>query len=319
MNVMFALLPDVVLLDVAGPAEAFRIANQIAPGSYALRFAGQSAGLSTGVGLRLAQLQRLPRTIGQDTTLVIAGVAGKYPQLESPHAQHLAMWLHKHAHNPQVRIMCVCSGAVIAAQAGLLAGKQCTTHHALLHTLAQTEPTAKVLDNRIFVQDGNLWTSAGITAGIDLALHIIAHDCGAQVAAQVAREMVVYIRRAGTDPAMSPWIQHRNHLHPMVHRLQDAVMQDPTAPWTVQHMANTVHASARTVARLFAQHAGCTPLDYVHLVRFALAHELLGQRLISVELAAEKAGFSSAHQLRRVWHKFAPGSPRKFNARNTSM
>jgi transcriptional regulator GlxA family with amidase domain len=309
VKVLFALLPEAVLLDVAGPAEAFRIANQAAPGSYALSFAGHSTTLPTGIGLAIAQLQPLPDNICQDTMVVITGVIGSHLQLRAPPAQQLIAWLRTHAHNPHLRIMCVCSGAVIAAKAGLLAGKECTTHHSLLHALAQAEPCAKVLDNRIFVQDGRVWTSAGITAGIDLALHIIHHDCGPQIAAQVARELVVYVRRSGADPALSPWVQHRNHLHPTVHRVQDAVAQNPAAPWSMQHMANAGHTSARTLARLFADHAQCTPLTYVHQLRVAIARELLTQSQLSIEHVAEKAGFASAHQLRRVWRKFASMPP----------
>jgi transcriptional regulator GlxA family with amidase domain len=313
-NILFALLPDVVLLDVAGPAEAFRIANQAAPGSFSLAFAAQHGSISTGVGLQLSQLQALPETIAHDTIAVLTGVVGKRLKLDAPPTQHLTAWLRTHAHNPHLRVMCVCAGAVIAANAGLLAGKECTTHHTHLQELAQTEPTARVLDNRIFVQAGRVWTSAGITAGIDLALHIISQQCGAPVAAHVAREMVVYMRRAGGDPALSPWVMHRNHMHPAVHRVQDAVSTDPTQPWTVARMADAAHTSARNIARLFVEHAGCTPLDYLHQVRFALARELLTQSQLDVERVAEKAGFSSAHHLRRVWRKFEQMSPRGVRA-----
>jgi transcriptional regulator GlxA family with amidase domain len=308
-QVLFALLPDVVMLDVAGPAEAFRIANNVAPGSFSLQFAAQHPSVPSGAGLHLAQLQPLLARINADTIVVITGVIGKRLRLDAPATQHLIAWLRTHTHNPKLRVMCVCAGAVIAAKAGLLAGRSCTTHHVHLQELAEVEPAAKVLDNRIFVEDGNVWTSAGITAGIDLALHVIAQYCGAPVAAHVAREMVVYMRRAGTDPALSPWVMHRNHVHPAVHRVQDAVSTDPTQPWTVARMADAAHTSARNIARLFVEHAGCTPLDYLHQVRFALARELLTQSRMDMERVAEKAGFSSSHHLRRVWRKFEQAPP----------
>jgi transcriptional regulator GlxA family with amidase domain len=313
-NILFALLPDVVLLDMAGPAEAFRIANNAAPGSFALTFAAQHGSVHAGVGLHLSQLDPLPEDIEQDTVAVITGVIGKRLKLDSPETQHLVQWLRTHAPNPRLRVMCVCAGAVIAAKAGLLAGKSCTTHHSHLQELAEVEPTAQVLDNRIFVEDGRVWTSAGITAGIDLALHVISQTCGAPIAAHVAREMVVYLRRAGNDPALSPWVAYRNHLHPAVHRVQDAVTANPTHAWTVARMADVAHTSARNIARLFVEHAHCTPLDYLHQVRFALARELLTQSSLDVERVAEKAGFSSAHHLRRVWRKFEPLSPSQLRA-----
>jgi transcriptional regulator GlxA family with amidase domain len=126
--------------------------------------------------------------------------------------------------------------------------------------------------------------------------------------------MVVYLRRAGNDPALSPWVAYRNHLHPAVHRVQDAVTANPTHAWTVARMADVAHTSARNIARLFVEHAHCTPLDYLHQVRFALARELLTQSSLDVERVAEKAGFSSAHHLRRVWRKFEPLSPSQLRA-----
>jgi transcriptional regulator GlxA family with amidase domain len=102
---------------------------------------------------------------------------------------------------------------------------------------------------------------------------------------------------------------HRNHLHPAVHRVQDAISTQPAQPWTVARMAHTAHTSARNIARLFVEHAGCTPLDYLHQVRFALARELLTQSRMDMERVAEKAGFSSSHHLRRVWRKFEQVPP----------
>jgi transcriptional regulator GlxA family with amidase domain len=308
-NVLFALLPDVVLLDVTGPAEAFRIAGNVAPGSFALQFAAGSGQVTSGMGLTLANLQVLPDEIERDTIVVVPGIIGNRLRLDAPATMQLVEWLRTHAGNPNLRIMCVCAGAVIAAQAGLLAGKPCTTHHSHLQELAAVEPTAKVLDNRIFVEAGNLYTSAGVTAGIDLALHIIGQHCGAPAAAHVAREMVVYLRRAGTDPALSPWVAHRNHLHPAVHRVQDAIVANPAAAWSIERMAHVAHASSRNLARLFVEHARCTPLDYLHQVRFALARELLTQSGLDMERVAEKSGFSSAHHLRRVWRKFEQAPP----------
>jgi transcriptional regulator GlxA family with amidase domain len=313
-TVVFALLPDVVLLDVAGPAEAFRMANNVVPGSFALQFAAGSQEVTSGMGLTLANLQPLPSEIAPDTIVVVTGLIGKRLRLDAPATLQLIAWLRVHAGNPHLRVMCVCAGAVIAAQAGLLAGKACTTHHAHLDDLAAAAPTAKVLDNRIFVEDGRVWTSAGVTAGIDLALAIIAAQCGAPAAAHVAREMVVYMRRAGTDPALSPWVKHRNHLHPAVHRVQDAITADPAATWSIERMAQVAHASSRNLARLFVEHAQCTPLDYLHQVRFALARELLTQSDLDMERVAEKAGFSSSHHLRRVWRKFAQQPPSSMRA-----
>ena len=193
--------------------------------------------------------------------------------------------------------MTVCAGALFAAAAGLTRQRDCTTHHSCLAQLADLDPSARLHDNRIFVEDGNLVSSAGITAGIDLALHM------------VARDMVVYQRRAGTDSALSPWLEHRNHMHPGVHRVQDAVVRNPAAPWSAQSLAEQAHTSARHLTRLFREHAGCTPMDYLYQIRVALARDMLRETRLNLELVAEKSGFGSAQHLRRVWRRFQPQTP----------
>ena len=215
-------------------------------------------------------------------------------------------------------LMCVCAGSVLAAHAGVLAGRCCTTHHAHLDELRRIEPRAQVLDNRIFVEDGALVTSAGVTAGLDLALHVIGRQLGARVAADVARDLVVYLRRAGSDPALSPWVMHRNHLHPAVHRVQDAVARDPAARWNARELSQVACTSSRNLARLFAEHAQCSPLDYVQLIRFALARQLVTQSRLDLERVATRAGFRSAQQLRRVWSRWESQPPSALRARALS-
>ncbi len=212
--------------------------------------------------------------------------------------------------------MCVCAGSVLAGHAGLLGGRACTTHHEHLEELRRVAPGARVLDNRIFVEDGTVFTSAGVTAGLDLALHVIGQQLGAQVAANVARDLVVYLRRAGSDPALSPWVMHRNHLHPAVHRVQDAVARDPAARWGARELSAVACTSARNLARLFAEHANCSPLDYVQLIRFALARQLVTQSRLDLERVAMRAGFRSAQHLRRVWSRWEARPPSALRGRD---
>ena len=121
--------------------------------------------------------------------------------------------------------------------------------------------------------------------------------------------MVVYQRRAGTDSALSPWLEHRNHMHPGVHRVQDAVVRNPAADWSAQSLAEQAHTSARHLTRLFREHAGCTPMDYLYQIRVALARDMLRETRLNLELVAEKSGFGSAQHLRRVWRRFQPQTP----------
>lgn len=307
--VLFAMLPDLVLLDVAGAAEAFRSANGLVPGSYDLRFVAPTSSVRSGVGLQLHRLEPLPRRLEDNSIVVVTGVVGNAVRFDDPAMQRLMQWLQAAQVNETVTLMCVCAGSVIAAKAGLLRGLQCTTHHDHVEQLAQIEPTATVHANRIFVEDGRVLTSAGVTAGTDLALYVIGQHLGHQVAAAVARNLVVYMRRSGTDPQLSPWLMHRNHIHPAVHRVQDAVSKDPSANWSATRLAAVACMSERNLGRLFAEHAGCSPLDYVQRMRVALARELLTNSKLDLERVAERSGFSSAHHLRRVWRRWESHAP----------
>jgi transcriptional regulator GlxA family with amidase domain len=312
-DVLFVVLPKVVLLDLAGPAEAFRIAERRAPGSYRLRYVAPTETVRSAIGLQLGELEPLPDTLEPDTIVVLTGVSGKTVDLEEASTARLLAWLERGVTRSAL-LVCVCAGSVIAGKAGLLSGRECTTHHSHLDELRNVAPRAQVHDNRIFVEDGPVMTSAGVTAGLDLALHVIARQLGPRVAADVARDLVVYMRRSGADPALSPWVLHRNHLHPAVHRVQDAVNRRPTAEWTSRELSAVACTSARNLARLFSEHANCSPLDYVQLIRFAVAKELVAQSRLDIERVAAKAGFRSAQHLRRVWARWESRPPSEFRS-----
>ena len=300
---------------MAGPADAFRNAETHRPGSYRLRFVGARPRLRSAVGLAVCDLEPLPSEPPAGSIVVLTGTTGKRIDPDDPDIQCVLRWLRSGAVAGSL-LMCVCAGSVLAAHGGLLEGRACTTHHDLLEELRQIEPRARVLDNRIFVEDGTVFTSAGVTAGLDLALYLIGRQLGARVAADVARDLVVYLRRAGSDPALSPWVMHRSHLHPAVHRVQDAVARDPAARWGARELSTVACTSARNLARLFAEHAGCSPLDYVQLIRFALARQMVTQSRLDRERVALRAGFRSAQHLRRVWSRWEPRPPSALRGRD---
>lgn len=314
-TVLFAMLPEVVLLDVAGASEAFRLAEREAPGSYEIRFVSTQSSLRAAVGLHLDKLEPLPEHVPDHGVIVMTGVTTKALRLDSAPATTMTRWLKRSMENETVTLLCVCAGSLLAAKAGLLDGRECTTHHEHIDDLAQIEPTATVHANRIFVEDGRVFTSAGVTAGLDLTLYVIGQQLGHQVAATVARGLVVYMRRSGGDPQLSPWVMHRNHVNPVLHRVQDAVIKDPAAHWSASRLAALACMSSRNLARLFAEHAGCSPLDYVQRLRVALARELVSNSELGMERVAEKTGFSSAHQLRRVWRRWEEAPPTAHRAR----
>jgi len=154
-----------------------------------------------------------------------------------------------------------------------------------------------------------VYSSAGVTTGIDLMLHRIGQTCGEAVAAQVAQTMVVALRRGPQDPELSPFLAYRNHLHPALHRVQDAVSSQPAQDWHLARMAQVACTSPRHLTRLFMLHAGIAPLQYLRRIRLAVAQTAL-QSGRNVTQAAALAGFGSDTQLRRAWHQLGEsGTP----------
>jgi transcriptional regulator GlxA family with amidase domain len=166
-----------------------------------------------------------------------------------------------------------------------------------------------VIENRVFVVDGPVASSAGITAGIDVALHLVAEECGEALAAAVAEDMVVYLRRSDRDPELSPYRLHRAHLHETVHRVQDAIVDAPERNWNMAALARAGHTTERHLLRLFLEHAAVSPLQYLQEIRLERARQAL-EFGASVTRAAELAGFRSAPQMRRAWSRVWGGSPR---------
>jgi transcriptional regulator GlxA family with amidase domain len=308
MNVHFVILPNVYLLDLAGIADALRNANRIAGRTlFDCTFHGVAATTITSIGIPLAALAPLPDRLADDALIVLTGVT-PMERVRDAAATEAVRWLRQHAIDGR-RVACVCAGAFLAGRAGLLDERACTTHHEDCDALQVEFPRALVRHNRVFVVDGPILTSAGVTAGIDLALHLIAEAAGPVVASQVARTLVVYMRRTSHDAQLSPWFAHRNHLHPIVHRAQDAILADPTRDWTLASLADAANTSVRHLTRLFRDEAGVTVLDYLQRIRVGIARERLETSSLTIERVAEAAGFHSAHQLRRAWKRHADGSP----------
>jgi len=314
--VCVVLPPRALLLDVAGPVEVLRRANLIQQDvRFDVSYASASRSLKTSIGLDIAGLGALPRRLPDDAIVVIAGNVDEMidgsgrSDADAQHETQIVDWLRA-AIRPGHRLVTICSGALLAAQAGLLDGYACTTHFLSCAQLAAIAPAARVLDNRLYVEDGDRLSSAGVTAGIDLMLHLVAQTVDHACALAVARYLVVYLRRSGSDPQLSPWLEGRNHIHPAVHRVQDAIAGDPTKPWPASQLARIAGASARHLSRLFYEHAGMRIADYRNRLRAALARELLSQTRLDMEHVAERAGFSSTRQLRRVWRNLHETTPR---------
>jgi len=311
-EVCFVLPPDLILLDLAGAADAFRIAAAMGlPVRLRLMapvVAGEAAPTALGVGL--AGVEPLPATLAEHVLIVVCGATGSAARLLSSAAgKALVAWLRRHvvAGRP---LACVCSGALLAAAAGLLDGRRCTTHHSLLDELRQLAPAAEVLDSRVFVEDGEVCTSAGITAGIDLALAMIAEDLGEAVARATAQQLVVYHRRPGGQSQFSALLElerggrfdgvltwARENLH---------------EPLTVEQLAEKAAMSPRHFARAFTAEKAVTPAKAVERLRVEAARALLDSQPLRVEDVAIEAGFGDPERMRRAFMRAFGQPPQAF-------
>src|SRR5215468_12561301 len=306
--------PRLLLLDIAGPLEVLRQANRLQSSvRFDVRYIGPTSSLQTSIGITLAAIEPLPQELPPQSWVVLAGdvddvmLCGGADGLGKSAADEeaeraIVTWL-KTAVRPGHKLISICTGALIAARAGLLDGYSCTTHYLSYDELRAIAPRARILENRLYVQDGERYSSAGITAGVDLMLHIVGQLTDESCAAAIARYLVVYLRRSGADPQLSPWLAGRNHIHPAVHRVQDAISHDPAKAWNLNGLARIAGASNRHLSRLFHKHAGMSITDYKNRLRVALAHDLISQTQLDIERVAERAGFGSTRQLRRAWRR----------------
>ncbi len=320
--VVVVLPPRTMFLDLAGPLEVLRRANfEQSAIRFDVQYVAASSSVSTSIGIDLRGIRALPSRLPEKAVLMVIGTvecASEWggPVDEKDEAEQeaiLAEWLRRVV-RPTHTVIAICSGALLLGRAGLLDGLRCTTHHLDCAELSRVAPQALVITDRLYVQDGNIYTSAGVTAGIDLMLYFISSYIGHACAVGVARYLVIYLRRAGSDPQVSPWLEGRNHLHPAVHRVQDAIAADPTQPWTRSQLARVAGASGRHLSRLFHEHVGMPIPDYRNRLRVALARELLLQSELDMENIAERAGFSSTRQLRRAWQRLYRTSPSETRA-----
>lgn len=323
VTVFVVLPPRTLLLDVAGPLEVLRRANlEQERVRFEARYVGPRASMTTSIGLTVAGIEPLPEALPEGAMVVLAGDVDRLmeeggvgdAQADAADEAAIVAWLRATI-RPGHALISICSGALLAARAGLLDGHDCTTHHLSSAELAALAPRARVLQNRLFVEDGERLTSAGVTAGIDLMLHVVGRLTDPACALLVARYLVVYLRRGGADPQLSPWLAGRSHLHPAVHRAQDAVAADPARPWTVEALAAIAGASPRHLSRLFHEHVGLSIPDYRARLRVALARELLSSTRLDMDRVAERAGFASARQLRRAWRRLYATPPKEARPR----
>jgi len=305
--VIFAAFPGCEILDLAGPLQAFDEANGLG-GSYALETRAATEAVVTAQGVRLAGLPPLGDVAGGDLVIVPGFRLGPRPGPPRPMLP-LVRWL-RGAAAARARICSVCTGSFALGWAGLLDGRQCTTHWKRVGELQAQFPRARVVADRLFVEDGVL-TSAGIASGIDMALALIEGHHGPVVTARVAREMVVYLRRPGGDRQASVYLDFRTHLDSGVHAVQDHLVAHPAGQESLGELAAIGRTSARTLSRSFRAATGLTVHAYRTRVRLERARSLLADPGLTMEAIAGRCGFADARQLRRLWKAAFGASPRR--------
>jgi transcriptional regulator GlxA family with amidase domain len=301
-RVIFVVLPYVEILDLAGPVQVFHEANRCGA-AYRVLACSTQPKVRTDQGLSISDLEPLPEPEADDLVLV----PGFRMAALDPVDPGVLAWLRK-AHERGAQMASICTGAFVLGRAGLLEDRQCTTHWSRVDDLQRCFPSARVLTNRLFVDDGPVTTSAGIASGIDMALALVERRHGPLVAAAAARELVVYLRRDGGHRQDSIYLDYRTHLHPGVHRVQDWLIAHPGEPTTLDDLARTAAMSPRNLTRAFRQATGISVQEFRTRLRLELARDLLHDPGMTIEAVASRCGFESARQLRRLW-KEAFGAP----------
>jgi transcriptional regulator GlxA family with amidase domain len=299
-------------LDVLGPVEVFHHASQEARGAYRLEVVGPADGGAVTMenGLRLG-VAPLPEPPPRHDTLLVAGGSGARAAVEDA---AIVDWVARASRRAR-RTVSVCTGAYLLAAAGLLDDRQATTHWRHCDDLAERYAKVRIDPDPVFVHDGNVWTSAGVTAGMDLALALVEEDLGPEVALTVARQLVVFLKRPGGQSQFSSALSAQQAARPALRELQAWIAGHLDEDLTVPVLAERAYMSERTFARAFTREVGQTPAAYVEALRIEHARALLEDGAPSLEAVAQAAGFASAEVLRRAFHRRVGVSPAEYRER----
>ncbi len=321
ITVVFVVFDGCQMLDVTGPWEVFAQANKWRSSHddtcrtyYRLVLAShRHAQIVTSGGIALAGLVPLESlTLPIDTVVVVGGEQDAVDELASD--IRTTIWLRQHAAQSR-RVASVCTGAFVLAKAGLLNERRATTHWASCSRLAKMYPTVSVQPDAIFVVDPPLYTSAGVTAGIDLALAMVDADLGRAAALAVARELVLFFRRAGGQSQFSTGLQAQSAVCDRLQNTIASIIECPAAALNVAALAQRAGMSERNFARVFRRETGHTPAKYVELARLDRAKSYLEDSKLQMERLAQQCGFGSVDALNRAFVRVLGVTPSDYRRR----
>lgn len=320
-SVVIPIFDGIQPLDLTGPHDVLGTATMhlFRPGGpavgYSLSLVAAKPGLVTaGGGLKLVPDGPLPET-GPIGTLLVPGGSGA--QLMARDEKFMT-WLRRAALR-SARVVSVCTGAFPLAAAGLLDGLAATTHWRYTKALSEKYPAVEVRTDAIYLRQGRIWTSAGVTAGIDLALALVESDHGVELAQRIARDMLVFLRRPGGQSQFAGPVWSAPAQRAAVRAAQDLIHAEPTADLRVHALATSVGMSERHLSREFLRLLGCSPGAYVEQVRVDTARRVLESESVLVTVAAARAGFGSAETMRRAFLRRLGVPPDEYRRRFSAL
>lgn len=299
-KIAFIIPPHVELLDLAGPAQVFTEAKFYDFKVDLEYYSFHNEPLSTS-GLGFGKVKHFSEArLTEGDFVFVPGMDFKYVSSISFGAERpFFNWLKACAEN-KITVCSVCNGAFALGMAGLLNDTECTTHWRRVKELQMLFPHAKVLADILFIKSNNVYTSAGISAGIDLALAILEDLQGPLFTHKVARGLVVYHRRSGKHRQQSVYLDYRNHINPQIHEVQDHLIENLSAENSIETLASLVNMSPRNLSRVFKEKTGSTVLQYHTLLRKEYANTMLNNPEYTIEYIAAQCGFKSGRQLQRI-------------------
>ncbi|MEU4511199.1 GlxA family transcriptional regulator [Nonomuraea wenchangensis] len=312
-RVVLVMFPEVQALDLAGPMEVFHGASQMAAGAYSLEIvAGGTEAMASSSGLLLQPTVDFAHCLGPiDTLLVAGGLPGARAAEDD---EELVSWVRSAAARSR-RVASVCNGALILARAGVLDGRRATTHWSACDELARRYPQVTVERDPIFVRDDHVWTSAGVTAGMDLALALVEEDLGRAVALEIARWLVMFVQRPGGQSQFSTQLAAQRAERRPLRDLQGWIFDNVGSDLRVETLAEQACMSTRHFARAFRQEVGVTPGAYVEMARVEIARQVLLDSDATMEAVTERCGFGTPETMRRAFHRRLGVGPADYRAR----
>ncbi len=298
-KVIFFIPNDDSLFSLVGSAEIFVEARELGL-EYRISYCSINPNLAGHTGLHLSELESY-----KDVKLKRGDyfyVCGRFKGSTYSKAELIQFfsWLREQ-HEKEVIICSTCTGAFVLAEAGLLNHRKCTTHWKYVEELQKSFPKAQVVSDQLYVRDNNIYSTAGSAAGIDLALSIVEENHGPLVAHQIARELVLYIRRDGSSSQKSIYLDYRNHIHPSIHHVQDYLVSNIDKKVVLDQLADLANMSVRNLTRTFRKSTGVSIKEYTNELRIDRASKLIYNKNLSLDHISKECGFEEATQFRRLW------------------